>query len=117
MGYSRKGMSRIDTVYIKDSKGDEYRFNVYLRGTKFKNVSAVYFFVKKENNQCDILYIGQSEHLGDRISGHNKLPELEKAGYTHIFTRQFCKDMLLNIEKSFIKKYAPPYNDHNNPEC
>ena len=105
---------KIDTLVVKDSHGYEYDFELYSKDTQFKNVSAIYIFVKLQNGEYIPLYIGQSTELGARLSNHEKKAELVRAGFTHYLVRQFAESQLDEKEKSFIQQYTPKFNTQHN---
>lgn len=105
---------KIDTLVVEDSHGYEYDFGLYSKDTQFKNVSAIYIFVKLQNGEYNPLYIGQSTELGTRLSNHEKKAELVRAGFTHYLVRQFDESQLDEKEKSFIQQYSPEFNTQHN---
>lgn len=51
---------------------------------RFNDVGAVYIFARDDGTKWTALYIGQTEELGTRISGHEKWTCAREMGATHI---------------------------------
>lgn len=101
-------------LYFNGISRAEYRFHVFDVSVRkrFKNFSAVYaFLMKKYDGRFVVLYIGQSEELGNRLSNHNKWEIVQRKGCTHIGVMPLSKDRLDYVEWDLIKNYQPPCND------
>ena len=58
-----------------------------------------------------VAYVGMSEKLKQRISGHNILPELDRPGYwAMVWFKPTPKQELRDAEASLILAYDPPWN-------
>lgn len=105
-------MPKITTLTFKTKSGWNFEFDVYSKVTKFKDIPALYAFLKYDNGKWRVLYIGQSVHLGDRIANHNKWLEVNRLGCTHIAV---CPDVSLltldDDERELIEYYCPPCNE------
>ncbi len=69
--------------------GKAYSFSLHTKDSKFKEVGAVYIFIKEEVNRFRRrryipLYIGETKNLRNRINDHEKWPCVNKHGCTHI---------------------------------
>lgn len=77
-------MAKIADATFKGRTGS-YSFEVYPSDTGFKAVGAVYIFTKRTVNAAgkashELVYIGQTESLKDRIPDHEKWPCAERNG-------------------------------------
>ena len=75
-------MAKIADVDFNGKIG-KYKFEVYPLDTKFNCVGAVYIFTKRLVNaenvgSHELIYIGQTESLADRIPTHEKWPCVNK---------------------------------------
>ena len=107
-------MHTVQTVYFHGVSGTKYDFQVFDVSVRrmFKNVPAIYaFLVKKSTGRFGVLYIGQSEELGNRLTNHNKWEMVQRKGCTHIGVMPLNKDKLDHVERDLIKYYLPPCND------
>ncbi len=77
-------MPKITTLIFKTKSRGEFRFDVYDKSTNFKDLVALYAFMKYEAGRWYPLYIGQTTNLGNRIANHNKWPEVNRNGCTHV---------------------------------
>jgi len=71
----------------------------------FSNIVCVYTLYKNE----EIVYIGQSKNLGNRINAHKRC----KGGckkFTHFSYVEIEKEHLNNVEAIFIYTHLPKYN-------
>jgi hypothetical protein len=69
-------MSKIADGTFVGASGTRYDFTIYTSDTSFKNFGAVYAFskiaVKDSKGSHELLYIGETKELGDRIANHEK---------------------------------------------
>jgi hypothetical protein len=68
-----------------NGKTASYRFEVYTADTTFNAVGAVYIFTKRTvrpdgKGSHNLLYVGQTDSLKDRIPNHEKWPCAERNG-------------------------------------
>ncbi len=108
-------MPAIASIDFTGKSGKKYTFNVYPLGTKFKDIRAVYAFTKrtpKENTHTQaVLYVGESEKLGDRISNHEKLECVKPLGCNCICVHSEDNEVArMAKEKDLIENYDPPCN-------
>jgi hypothetical protein len=109
-------MRKVKGVLFTGESGEDYFFEIYPKGTTFKNIGAVYIFIKKILNSSgkpsyEPLYIGESSELGERIKNHNKEKCVEKNGYTHICILPIEEEKhRLEIESDLIHKCNTPCN-------
>jgi len=95
-------------------KTGSYQFKVYSSDTSFNDVGAVYVFTQrtvdsKGNGSHNLLYIGQAEELGKRISNHEKWPCVRQHGVNCICVH------LDNNKPSRLKKEADLIAANNTP--
>lgn len=71
--------SKIADATFAGKSGAKYTFEVYPLDTEFNSVGAVYVFSRRTigsdgRGTHSLLYIGQTESLGERIPNHEKWP-------------------------------------------
>ena len=75
-------MAKIATATFKGASGKSYNFNVYLINVECNDVGAVYVFTKRTvsegKGKHELLYIGQTDNLANRIPNHEKWPCVRK---------------------------------------
>lgn len=69
--------------------------------------SAVYLAL---NSNYDVLYVGKSEKLKNRVRGHVKQPVFRKAGCVRIAWLPVREDNLLDAEYALLCRFRPPLN-------
>lgn len=90
-----------------------YQFEVFpALGTVWNPVPAVYVFAGvNEHRQWAALYIGQAASLADRFRNHERWPQAQRLGATHVHVlrvpNQADRDML---ERRLIQTYQPHMN-------
>lgn len=109
-------MSTVPTVTFTGVSGKKYDFKVYPKNTKFPNIGAIYILSKRTvvNGQGshELLYIGETEELGSRLSNHEKWPCVNRLGCNVVCVKtQNDRRFRLAIEADIRKKYDPPCND------
>ena len=67
------------------------------------NMGYVYFLVDNE----ELVYIGQTAKLHQRIAAHQKNPAKP---FTDVYYLELIKDKLLSVERWYINQYCPKYN-------
>lgn len=105
-------MAAVDKVTVEGISGTQYEFDVYLWGTQFKPVGAVYIVLKKKpTGNYDLLYVGQTGDLSERFDNHHKKPCFDRNGKTHIGVRvESSEKRRLSIEADLTAKYKPVCN-------
>lgn len=76
---------KTETITLKTITGNQYRFNIYPVGTKFKPIGAVYFFTKRYkssdgNYNHTPIYVGETSNLSERFINHHRMPSIERNG-------------------------------------
>lgn len=105
-------MNKVTTITLKTASNCNFSFDVYPKSASFKDVIALYAFLKREDDKWKVLYIGKTLHLGDRISSHNKWPEVNHLGCSHIAVcRQVSRLGLDDAERDLIGFYRPCCNE------
>lgn len=103
--------------------GFPYTFDVVTLDHEFDEVAAIYMFIKRYigNNKYlhKILYIGQTQNLKQRISGHEKLDCALSHGCTHISVYKFIgtDEERKEIEAQLISDKKPICNEQLNPNA
>lgn len=87
-----------------------YTFDIYANDTNFKDVGAVYIFMQLPRN---LLYIGQTESLEQRIPNHEKWSCVTNHGVTGIAVHQDENANSRLVKETEIRNAYPdtPCND------
>lgn len=110
-------MAMLSHANFSGASGAAYRFAVYSRETDFNNVAGVYVFSRRFRNQRegflhDVLYVGETEELSDRLAQHHKLNLAVQAGCNCIcFLPEPDRRRRLSVEADLRRGNKPPYND------
>lgn len=79
-------MSKLGKITYTGKSGAKYEFGIYTSDTDFKDdFPCVYLFTKRAKSSDGkfshkLLYVGETEQLGIRLSGHHKLEKAKKLG-------------------------------------
>lgn len=109
-------MSRRGPNVTHKVDGKEYTFRVFPVGTRFDDRSAIYAFAKisikkLDAPECLFLYVGQSQHINQRITDNHEKFDCAKAfGMTHILIRDTDPQDLDGDERTLIEDLNPPCN-------
>jgi len=90
----------------------DLRFTVYDSITvNWREVGAVYIFVRHYLGTWKMLYVGQTENLKERLPKHEKRKAALGLGFNqiHVFLENSEKARLA-MESRLIKRYRPPLN-------
>lgn len=100
-------MVAMKTASLKGVSGDNYSFKVYDVDIKFTDeISVIYCFAKQD----EILYVGQTENLQQRMRDHEKLPLAKKLGCKYILVMETPEDELNSVELDIAAYYNPQLN-------
>lgn len=108
-------MAELGSITVQGRKGS-YAFNLYSPDARFKPVPAVYVFGRFKANAAggstyDVLYVGQTDSLADRIPQHEKWPCVVEHGANTIGVhRDPDEDSRRRIEADLIEEHDPPCN-------
>lgn len=99
-------------VTIRGASGASYPFSVYPWGTPFQRFGAVYSVLRQRpDNHYDILYIGQTADMSERLDYHHKDACFRANGRTHIGVHPEPSDVRrLAIETDLIRGNRTPCN-------
>jgi len=110
-------MAKMGTLALLDSDGNEYSFDIYPFGTKFKAISTIYYISKRTKDKDDSghshshIYIGQTSDIAERFENHHKAECFTKNKANCISIHQVKKESeRLKIEKALIEEYSPVCN-------
>lgn len=95
------------------ASGKEYKYWIEEMDTTFKNESGNYIFAKETSpGRWSPIYIGETESLKERLSGHEKLPCVKRHGGTHIHahTTTSSEKIRKTEEADLLAKWKPPCN-------
>ena len=100
------------TASIRGASGTAYPFTVYPWGTPFQRFGAVYSVLKhRPDGRYDILYIGQTADMSERLDNHHKDGCFCRHGRTHIGVHpEPVEARRLAIETDLIRGNRTPCN-------
>ena len=102
-----------ESVTAKGASGAAYGFYVYPWGTDFKAIGGVYMVLHKgyQNGKYDVLYVGQTSDLSERLDNHHKKPCFDRNRKTHLAAMiESSEARRLNIEADLLRNYNPNCN-------
>ena len=78
-------MTSLGKATVKGESGNEYRFQVFPLGTRFRKASGIYLVTYRGRNakgrvRHKILYIGQTEDLSQPFEQHRKAQDMRQRG-------------------------------------
>lgn len=109
-------MAKIGTLTLTGASGTKYAFNVYLYGTNFNAVGAVYCISKRTEKTDGTgshtkIYIGETGDMSERFDNHHKEFCFKRHNANCIsIHREDNEDKRLNIEEDLIDAYNLPCN-------
>lgn len=101
------------TVTANGASGVAYTFYVYPWGTDLKFVGGVYMVLRKgyQNGNYDVLYVGQTSDLSERLDDHHKKTCFDRNHKTHVAAMvESSEARRLNIEADLLRNYNPNCN-------
>lgn len=99
-------MSKETTVTLKGASGKTYDFDVYPWGTSFKPLGALYTVLKKNLQNFQIHYVGQTDDLSSRFNNHHKQSCFDRNGKTHIAVHlESSESVRLSKESDLVGNY------------
>lgn len=106
------------TIIHKGRSGKKYTFKLYLIGTKFNKVGAVYYIgkrMKKPNINSYTykdIYFGETSDLSTRFESHHKQScfDTNNANAIGVF-REGNEAKRKNIERDILQSYLPSCNE------
>ncbi len=111
-------MSKLATLELTGLSGNKYIFDVYSYESEFTQLGCVYVISKRSytsssnNFSHDIIYIGQTDNISNRLSNHHKKDCFDSNSPNCISIYIYESDAKrTNIENDLIKYYKPRCND------
>jgi len=79
-------------ITLIGESGTEYDFGIYPLNSKFKEAECVYVYSKLEDGEWQPIYVGETEHLVQRLQEHATGEEksdicIQNSGATHLLVR------------------------------
>ncbi len=107
--------TKAGTLVLTGISGRKHTFEVYEYGTNFGLVACVYTVTRQSpaglGNSHTVIYVGQTENLGDRFTGHHKEHCFRSHRANRICVlRDNDERSRLAIEMDLVAAYAPPCN-------
>ena len=105
----------METVKVSDGISS-LQFHVHPVGTNYKEIGGVYLFLAKTTNGTwDLLYIGETSNLNERLNArlqsHQAWPCGRNKGCSHFGTRAVSGHQTrLDLETRLRHKYNTPCN-------
>ena len=110
-------MPRITTLVLKGASGKTYEFEVYSADSNWNDGIACVYYVSHRTVGKDgtgshaHIYVGETDDLKERHSGHHRQKCFEREGYNCISVlRESNAEARLRIERDLIDSLDPPCN-------
>lgn len=104
----------IDAAFLFGDKGIRIMYPNPISGTTFNKVGGIYAFASRSGDDYTIFYIGKTENLSTRFSGHHKIDAARRMGATLILSMiEEEESKRSEIEIDLIVRYKPACNDHH----
>lgn len=109
-------MSQLETIKLLGCSKQEYEFNIYNYGTKFKAVGGVYFISKVNNEGVhSTIYLGITNDLSTRFDNHHKeMCFIDNEVNRISILVEENEENRIEIEKDILCKYDFKCNELNN---
>jgi hypothetical protein len=102
-------------IILTGNSGRKYNYSYYPIGTEFKSVSGNYVFIKIYGDKYEVIYIGKTNDLSERFDNHHKMPDIKRAGATHICVHTNSTEASRTEEESdLLVNYRTPCNEKQN---
>jgi predicted GIY-YIG superfamily endonuclease len=99
------------TIQFKGASGTSWTFKIYSKSTKWNPVPCVYVVTKDTSSGHTVLYVGETEDMADRFSGHHKESCFKRNGWTNVCTyREPSQTKRRQIEADLLKNRNPVCN-------
>lgn len=73
------------TILFEGASGSSWEFKIYPKSISWNHVACVYAVTKvSTSNKHTVLYVGETEDIAERFSGHHKEPCFNRNGWTHV---------------------------------
>jgi hypothetical protein len=123
--FPRKSVARRPWITPEQAKYMEWRESIEADGwltpntygrefAPITNISAVYLFNLldiEDDWKSDVVYVGMSTKLLQRVTGHPVLAEIAKANlYVQKWFKPTPRENLRDVERLYIQKFNPPWN-------
>lgn len=123
-GFRRRGLCTLNagTTIVRSDMGNRLRiveaiwvgyvFNVYQPGGYWYDVGGVYIFAGQNSmGQWVALYVGETQSFARRLASHERWPEAQRLGATHIHARREDSTWQRQVlEQTLIRTFQPRLN-------
>lgn len=104
----------IDAAFLFGSNGFCIMSPFPISHTNFQKVGGIYAFASRSGNDYTIYYIGKTNDLSTRFSGHHKIDIARRHGANLLLTMvEEDESKRTELEIDLIKKYKPICNDQH----
>jgi hypothetical protein len=110
-------MTSLGKAKFKGESGNEYRFQVFPLGTRFRKASGIYLVAyrgrsNKGRARHKVLYVGQTEDLSQPFRQHRKAQDLQQRGANCICVQSDAsEESRLAKERDLVCRFSPVCND------
>jgi len=88
---------------------------LYAFSDKLENTECVFAVLayRIASQKYDILYVGETSHLGETLANHARREDWLMANATHVFvhTTHTSREHRRKIARPIITDFAPPFNN------
>jgi hypothetical protein len=104
-----------EQIKLQGQSGKHYDYWVFPINTTFKDEPGNYIYARKHKfpGKWDMIYIGQTSSLSQRLASHEKEESVVRhGGATHILAHLSTNALArIDEEVDLIRKYNPPFNE------
>ena len=104
-----------NAITVTGKSGANYTFTIHSDECDWNKVPGVYLVLWKAPSPSDMydpVYVGETENLAVRFSGHHKESCFMSHKWTHLaFMHEGSKEKRLSVEQDILKNYPWPCND------
>ena len=101
-----------ERITLTGASGAKYEFELYLWGTEFRPIGALYTVLRRDPDAYRVIYVGETSDMSVRCDCHHQLPCFTRNRMTHIAVRaESDRTRRLLIEADLRRSYNPPCNE------
>ena len=106
-------MSTLDNgipVTLQGASGASYAFRAYPKNSSWNAVAGNYAILRQVSGGA-VVYVGETENLGDRMANHHRQTCFDRNAWTHLaFRGEGSADRRRAVELDLMAHYKPTCN-------
>lgn len=104
-------MSTAVAVKFAGASGKAYDFEAYPWNSTWNSVAVVYVVLRQEGTRLQVLYVGETSDLKQRMANHHRQACFDRHGKTHLaVVMETSPNRRTAIETDLMNSYSPPCN-------